>query len=200
MPPSFGVIYLFASKLTPVMITFLNQRLKQCSNQFSYPVQAARQISIMPLNANTINIPFHYSIFFSVGTPLVFSFFLSPQEQIRSTIPKIPSGLLPPAAGTHPLFAPRTHPPPAVASFSEKYTFCGRTVGPTSNTLKMAETLADGNQILLGKHLLGSVYYLLHQVSVKLRDDQPIGNLGGPWWFIQLWLNMYMHRTMGMNL
>ena len=87
-----------------------------------------------------------------------------------------------------------------MASFSEKYTFCGRTIGPTSNTLKMVETLADGNQILLGKHLLGSVYYLLHQVSVKLRDDQPIGNLGGPWWFIQLWLNMYMHRTMGMNL
>ena len=82
----------------------------------------------------------------------------------------------------------------------EKYIFCGKTIGPTSNTFKMAETQADGNQIPLGKHLLGSVYYLLHQVSVKLRDDQPIGNLGGPWWFIQLWLNMYMHRTMGMNL
>ena len=66
----------------------------------------------------------------------------------------------------------------------EKYIFCDKTVGPTSNTLKMAETLAEGNMIPLGKHLLGSMYYLLHQVSVKLRADQPIGNLGGPWWFI----------------
>jgi hypothetical protein len=82
----------------------------------------------------------------------------------------------------------------------EKFIFCGKTVGPTSNTLKMAETLADGNLIPLSKHLLGSVYHLLHQVSVKLRADQPIGNLGGPWWFIQLWLNMYMHKSMGMNL
>ena len=64
----------------------------------------------------------------------------------------------------------------------------------------MDETLVDGNPIPLGKHLLGSVYHLLHQVSVKLRTDQPISNLGGPWWFIQLWLNMYMHRTMGINL
>jgi hypothetical protein len=66
----------------------------------------------------------------------------------------------------------------------EKYIFCGKTVGPTSNTLNMAETLASGNHIPLGKHLLGSVYHLLHQVSVQLRADQPIGNLGGTWWFI----------------
>ena len=64
----------------------------------------------------------------------------------------------------------------------------------------MAETLASGNSIPLGKHLLGSVYHLLHQVSARLRADQPIGNLGGPWWFIQLWLNTYMHKTMGLNL
>ena len=62
----------------------------------------------------------------------------------------------------------------------EKYIFCGKTVGPTSNHLKMAETLAEGNMIPLGKHLLGSVYHLLHQVSVRLRADQPISNLGGP--------------------
>ena len=66
----------------------------------------------------------------------------------------------------------------------EKYIFCGKTIGPTSNTLKMAETLASGNQIPLGKHILGSVYHLLRQVSVQLRADQPIGNLGGSWWFI----------------
>jgi len=61
----------------------------------------------------------------------------------------------------------------------EKLIFCGKTVGPTNNTLKMAETLASGNPVPLGKHLLGSVYHLLHQVSAKLRADQPISNLGG---------------------
>jgi len=73
-------------------------------------------------------------------------------------------------------------------------------VGPTNNTLKMAETLASGNPVPLGKHLLGSVYHLLYQVSAKLRADQPISNLGGPWWFIHLLLNMYMHKTMGIRL
>jgi hypothetical protein len=82
----------------------------------------------------------------------------------------------------------------------EKLIFCGKTVGPTNNTLKMAETLASGNSVPLGKHLLGSGYHLFHQVSAKLRAYQPISNLGGPWWFIQLWLNMYMHKTMGIRL
>ena len=62
----------------------------------------------------------------------------------------------------------------------EKFIFCGKAVGPTTNTLKMAEDLANGNLIPLGKHLLGSAYHLLHQVSVRLRNDQPITNLGGP--------------------
>jgi hypothetical protein len=66
----------------------------------------------------------------------------------------------------------------------EKFVFCGKAVGPTSNNLKLAETLANGNFVPLGKHLLGSVYYLLHQVLTRLRNNQPITNLGGPWWFI----------------
>jgi len=53
----------------------------------------------------------------------------------------------------------------------EKFIFCGKTVGPTSNNLKLAETLATGNPVPLGKHLLGSVYYLLHQVSSRLRKN-----------------------------
>ena len=50
----------------------------------------------------------------------------------------------------------------------EKYIFYGKTVGPTSNTLKMVKTLAADNHIPLAKHLLGSVYHLLHQVSIRL--------------------------------
>ena len=82
----------------------------------------------------------------------------------------------------------------------EKFIFCGKAVGPTSNNLKLAETLATGNPVPLGKLLLGSVYHLLHQVLSKLRKNQPITNLGGPWWFIQLWLHMYMHKTMTVEL
>src|SRR6185295_7655795 len=62
----------------------------------------------------------------------------------------------------------------------EKFIFSGKAVGPTNNTLKMAETVANGNLIPLGKHLLGSVYHLLHQVSVRLRNEQPISILWGP--------------------
>jgi len=81
----------------------------------------------------------------------------------------------------------------------EKFIFCGKTVGPTSNNLRLADILANGNSVPLGKHLLGSVYHLFHQVSVR-RKNQPITNLGGPWWFIQLWLHMYMHKTMVVEL
>ena len=69
-----------------------------------------------------------------------------------------------------------------------------KAVGPTSNNLKLAENLATGNPVPLVKHLLGLVYHLLHQVSFRLRKSQPITNLGGPWWFIQLWLHMYMPK------
>ena len=37
----------------------------------------------------------------------------------------------------------------------EKFIFCGKAVGPTNNNLKLAENLATGNPIPLGKHLLG---------------------------------------------
>lgn len=82
----------------------------------------------------------------------------------------------------------------------EKFIFCGKIVGPTSNMQFIAESLATGNLIPLGKHLLGSVYFLLHQVSVKLSANQPIGNLGRPLWFINLWLNLYLHKVLGKDL
>ena len=48
----------------------------------------------------------------------------------------------------------------------------------------------------LGRYLLGSVYHLLHQVTEKLLLGEPIGNLGGPWWFINMWLNVHMHKRL----
>jgi len=41
---------------------------------------------------------------------------------------------------------------------------------------------------------LGSVYHLLHQVAKKLLLGKPNGNLGGPWWFINMWHNAHMHK------
>ena len=80
-PPSFEVLYLFAPKFVPFMIAFPNQHLKQCSNQPSR-TSCRRRIK-SPIHyapgANTINIRFQYSIFFSVGT----SFSL--HEQIYSS-------------------------------------------------------------------------------------------------------------------
>jgi hypothetical protein len=82
----------------------------------------------------------------------------------------------------------------------EKFIFCGKTVRPTTNMQAIAESLATGHLIPLGKHLLGSVFSLLYQISVKLSAGQPIRNLGGTWWFINLWLNLYMHKVLGHKL
>src|SRR5687768_1202602 len=41
----------------------------------------------------------------------------------------------------------------------EKHLFCGRAVGPSSNTQALAEALSRGSSVPLGKHLLGSSYH-----------------------------------------
>jgi len=48
--------------------------------------------------------------------------------------------------------------------------------------------------------LLGSAYHLLHQVAEKLLLGQPIDNLGGPWWFINMWLSVHMHKRLRFDL
>jgi len=82
----------------------------------------------------------------------------------------------------------------------DKFVFCGRSAGPTSVYLSTAERLANGGRFPLGRYLLDSVYHLLHQVAKKLLLGQPIGNLGGPWWFINMWLSVHMHKCLGFNL
>ena len=77
----------------------------------------------------------------------------------------------------------------------DKFIFYGRSVGPTSIYLSVAERLANVNRFPLGWYLLGSIYHLLHQVAEKLLLGEPIGNLGGPWWFINMWLNAHMHKA-----
>jgi disulfide bond formation protein DsbB len=64
----------------------------------------------------------------------------------------------------------------------------------------MAEELAAGTAIPLGKYLLGSVYHMLHQTTYQMHTSQKISCVNGPWWFIQMWLQLYMHQIVGINL
>ena len=66
----------------------------------------------------------------------------------------------------------------------ENFIFCGSYCGPTYNHKYMAERLAVGNEIPLEKYLLGSVYHLMHQVSVQLLKNEPVHTISGPWWLI----------------
>ena len=82
----------------------------------------------------------------------------------------------------------------------DKFIFCGRSVGPTSVYLSAVERMTDGGRFPLGRYLLGSAYHLFHQVAEKILLGQPIDNLGGPWWFINMWLSVHMHKRLGFDL
>jgi hypothetical protein len=81
-----------------------------------------------------------------------------------------------------------------------KFIFCRRSVEPTCVYLSAAERLANGHRFPLGRYLLSSAYHFLHQVAEKLLLGEPIGNLGGPWWLINMWLNAHMHKRLRWNL
>ena len=66
--------------------------------------------------------------------------------------------------------------------------------------LSAAEKLANGGRFPLGRYLLGSAYHLLHQVGKNLLLGQSIGNLGGPWWFINMCLSLHMHKRIEFDL
>jgi len=62
----------------------------------------------------------------------------------------------------------------------EKFIFCGSSCGPTYNHKYLAERLATGNEIPLGKYLLGSAYHLMHQVAAQLLKNKPVHTISGP--------------------
>ena len=72
--------------------------------------------------------------------------------------------------------------------------------GLTFNHKYLVERLATGNEIPLGKYLLGSAYHLMHQVVVQLLKNELVHTISGPWWLIQLWLNLFMHRIVRPDL
>jgi hypothetical protein len=82
----------------------------------------------------------------------------------------------------------------------ENFVFYEKSFGPTSNCQIVAEKLAHNSSIPLGKYLLGVVSNLLHQVDVSLSTKPPIISPGGPWWFINLWLNLYIRDKLEQDI
>jgi hypothetical protein len=81
-----------------------------------------------------------------------------------------------------------------------RFIFCGKANEPTLNHIAMAEDLAVGHRVPLGKYLLGSVYHMLHQTTSQMHTGQKISCVNGPWWFVQMWLQLYMHQIVDINL
>ena len=82
----------------------------------------------------------------------------------------------------------------------ERFIFYGSSCGPTYNHKLMVEHLAVGADVLLGKYLLGATYHLMYQVVAQLLKNEPVHTISGPWWSIQLWLNLYMHKIVRPDL
>jgi hypothetical protein len=81
-----------------------------------------------------------------------------------------------------------------------RFIFCGKANEPTLNHIVMAEDLAAGNSIPLGKYLLRSVYHMLHPITHLMHTSQKISCVHGSWWFVQMWLQLYMHQIVGIDL
>jgi hypothetical protein len=81
-----------------------------------------------------------------------------------------------------------------------RFIFCGKANEPTLNHIVISKDLAVGNLVPLGKYLLGSVYHMLHQTTYLMHTSQKISCVNGPWWFVQMWLQLYMHQIVGIVL
>ena len=61
------------------------------------------------------------------------------------------------------------------------------------NYLPLAYHLAHGNHTGLGKLFLGEIYRYLHLTTSNLLNHKKL-RTGGPWWFIQLWAQLYFQH------
>jgi hypothetical protein len=41
---------------------------------------------------------------------------------------------------------------------------------------------------------------MLHQTVTQMYTSQRIACVNGPWWFVQMWLQLYMHQIVGVDL
>ena len=76
----------------------------------------------------------------------------------------------------------------------DRFLFCDPTMGPTDNFQYLAEGLVEKRRFPLGRFLLGATYDLLHNVAFRLRRNESVKNVQGPWWLVQLWLNVYFMK------
>jgi hypothetical protein len=81
-----------------------------------------------------------------------------------------------------------------------RFIFCGKSNEPTLNHIAMATHLPVGRRIPLGKNLLGSAYHMLHQTVSQMHTCQKMLCVNSPWWFVQMWLQLYMHLIVNVNL
>ena len=75
----------------------------------------------------------------------------------------------------------------------EHFIFCGPSLAPTKNYLPLAYELARGIEHGIGKLFLGEVYRFLHLMTHRLITRKTV-KTGGPWWFIQLWAQLYFRN------
>jgi hypothetical protein len=62
-----------------------------------------------------------------------------------------------------------------------RFVFYGKANEPILNHIAMAEDLAAGHLIPLGKYLLGSVYHMLHHTTFLMHTSHKISCVNGPW-------------------
>ena len=74
------------------------------------------------------------------------------------------------------------------------YVFCGQVYAPTSNYHALAEKIAVNSEILLGKFVLGALYNLMNRVSQHLMKSEVVSTITSPWWLLQVWLNLHLHK------
>jgi hypothetical protein len=41
---------------------------------------------------------------------------------------------------------------------------------------------------------------MLHQTITQMHTGQKILRVNGPWWFVQMWLQLHMHQIVGIDL
>ena len=76
----------------------------------------------------------------------------------------------------------------------DRYVFCGQACSPIFNCQVLAERV--DSKVSLGKYLLGVLYHLLNQVSQCLMKNEIVPTITGPWWLLQLWFNLHIHKIM----
>ena len=63
-----------------------------------------------------------------------------------------------------------------------------------TNWQHIAENLVEKKQFPIGKYLLGYLYQTWSTSSAKIASGSLIGT-GGPWWLLQIWLNLHTMKV-----